>query len=262
VLRVGSGVCLIAVAWRAHPRFGLVIAANRDEFRARPTRPAQFWLEYPDLLAGRDLAAGGTWLGFTKHGRFAALTNIRAPARMAAARRSRGELVLARLVDDCPSYPKVDYGGYNLLWGSLQQNELFFDSNRKGQEPVRLASGVFGLSNGALDEPWPKTSALKTRMSDLLSDATLGPETLATGLFEALAARMMFPDEALPDTGIGITRERVLSSAFIDSPDYGTRSSTVVIVEHDGTVMFEERTFDAPGFISHHVFNYRSGKDA
>lgn len=250
-------MCLIAVAWLAHPGFDIVIAANRDEFRARPTHPARFWPEHPELLAGRDLVAGGTWLGVTKRGRFAALTNIRDPARMTPTPRSRGELVLGRLIDDVPSYPKENYGGYNLLWGNLEENAFYFDGNRDGQEPSRLAAGVFGLSNGALDESWPKTSALKQRMSDLLTDPALDREALSIGLFEALAARGMFPDDALPDTGIGLERERVLSSVFIDSPDYGTRSSTVVIADRDGTVMFEERTFDAPGNISRHVFNYR-----
>lgn len=253
-------MCLIGLAWHAHPRFKLVIAANRDEFRARPTSPARFWPEHPELLAGRDLVAGGTWLGVTKRGRFAALTNIRDPARRQEAPRSRGELVVRCLTDSTVSHPKQDYGGFNLLFGDLAKDVLSFDGNHDDQSPFALSPGVYGLSNGTLDDPWPKTLALKGWMSELLHDAALQRETLAVGLFEGLATRGTFADQQLPDTGIGLQRERVLSSVFIDSPDYGTRSSTVITVDLEGTVTFEERTFDAPGNIARYVFSYSKSR--
>jgi len=253
-------MCLIGIGWHAHPRYALVVAANRDEFRARPTRAARFWPEHADILAGRDGLLGGTWLGLTRRGRFAAVTNFR-EATPAHAGRSRGGLVVDCLLNGAPLHGKDEYAGYNLLWADLIEHTMFFDSNRMGYERIALEPGVFGMSNGAFDKVWPKTASIQGRLGALLGEDDITPDALCVALFEALLERHAFPDEDLPDSGVGLPRERMLSPVFIDSPEYGTRSSTVVIVDVKGEVYFEERSFDAPGNIVREQFNYlaRSG---
>lgn len=241
-------MCLLLLALDAHPDYALVLAANRDEFYERPTAPAAFWQEFPDVLAGRDLRAGGTWLGLDRRGRVAAVTNYRQGTREAAAPRSRGLLVSEYLTAEPGGRAHAErvkreaglYNGFNLICGDA--GGLYYFSNREGRIR-RLAPGVYGLSNHLLDSPWPKVRAGKDGLAALLT--TRGDELVAR-LFALLADRRQSPDELLPRTGVGDAWERLLSSAFVASPEYGTRSSTVILVGRDRRVLFVERGF-APG---------------
>ena len=241
-------MCLMMFAWQSHARFALVLGANRDEFRGRPTAPASWWPDRPEILAGRDLSAYGTWLGMNRDGHFAALTNIRHKSASHAGRRSRGALVVASLlgeeVDD-----KSAYAGYNLLYGEPAGGRLYIDGNRTDQKSLALGPGLYGLSNAALDDPWPKTIQAKTGLQGVLEapcEAGHEPEMLIAGILGLLDSRTTYPDAELPDTGVGLDRERDLSPLFIDLKEYGTRSSTVILVEHSGAVHFTERSFDGP----------------
>ena len=239
-------MCLIAFAWRQHPALPLVVVANRDEFFARPTQSAHWWGENPDLLAGRDLQAGGTWLGLTRDGRFAALTNFRDPARMDPGARSRGHLVVEALQTADPLgwsaelAARVDeYNPFNLLFSA--QGELFALQS-EGGAPGPVAAGVHALSNHLLDTPWPKVTAARERLAQALGD-TLDPPALVELLHDERPA----PDAALPQTGVPQEWERLLSSCFIRAPGYGTRSTSVVLMGHDGRCRFVEQTWDADG---------------
>jgi uncharacterized protein with NRDE domain len=242
-------MCLILAALDAHPDYNLIVAANRDEFYDRPTAPAAFWPQHPTILGGRDLRAGGTWLAIDRGGRFAAVTNYRQGEREAAAPRSRGLLVsdyLSAEIDATAYVARVEregaeYNGFNLLAGDAR--ELQWLSNQEGR-PRRLAAGIYGLSNHLLDTPWPKVTAGKTGLQALLGGR--GAD-LEFGLFALLSDSTRVPDDALPRTGIGLAWERLLSSAFIATAEYGTRSSTVVLVGRDGEVTFVERSFGPNG---------------
>jgi uncharacterized protein with NRDE domain len=238
-------MCLILFAWKMHAKFPLVLAANRDEFYERPSAPAAFWDDAPDLLAGRDLKRGGTWLGITRTGRLAAVTNYRDPASMKPDAPSRGELVsdyLRRTESPEAFLRRVEprasrYNGFSLLVGA--GSELAYFSNRGGAN--RLTSGIHGMSNHLLDTPWPKVEWGKRAIGELLAangDPSPGE------LLVLLAARSRPPDESLPETGVGLERERVLSPLFIESPDYGTRCSTVLLIDREGMVTFVERVFN------------------
>jgi uncharacterized protein with NRDE domain len=240
-------MCLILFSYRAHPQFRLLIAANRDEFYSRPTAPADFWPEQPDLLGGKDLQAGGTWLGVNRAGRVAALTNYRDPSSLKPDAPSRGGLVTGFLTEDLPARRYMEtvarqgerYNGFNLL--AADSGGLFYYSNR-GDGVRRLAPGVYGLSNHLLDTPWPKVvEGKKALAAQLAGKAPFDPEEI----FVALADRSRPPDHRLPDTGVGLEKERMLSPPFITSEIYGTRSSMVVALGKDGTVRFLERTFEA-----------------
>lgn len=243
-------MCLILIAIEQHPRYPLVVAANRDEFHARPALPAAFWPDAPRLLAGRDLQAGGTWLGITRQGRFAAVTNVREPGRNQPDALSRGELSSAFLLGTQPALDylsalqrKADaYNGFNLVCGDA--GNLFHYSNRNG-DPVRLAAGLHGVSNHLLDTPWPKVSGGKADLAALLQQTDFAPEDLLA----LLNQRQIAPDNTLPDTGVGLAMERVLSSRFIHAPGmaYGTRASTVLRVTHDGKVQWREWSWNAAG---------------
>jgi uncharacterized protein with NRDE domain len=242
-------MCLILAALDAHPDYALVVAANRDEFYDRPTAPAAFWSEHPRILGGRDLRAGGTWLGVDGSGRFAAVTNYRQGEREPPAPRSRGLLVSDYLSSDVDAGGYVarveregaEYNGFNLLAGGA--GELHWLSNREGRRR-RLGPGIYGLSNHLLDTPWPKVTAGKSALTALLG----GREAdLVSRLFDLLSDKTQVPDDALPRTGIGLAWERLLSSAFIASAEYGTRSSTVVLIGSDGAVTFAERSFGPNG---------------
>ncbi|MGH8492930.1 MAG: NRDE family protein [Moraxellaceae bacterium] len=237
-------MCLIALAWQAHPDYPLVVMANRDEFYRRPTTPARFWPEAPRLLAGRDLAAGGTWLGVTRQGRFAALTNYRDP-EAPAGERSRGLLVSSFLQGQDSAWDYAmqvaaegpHYGGFNLLLGDGQA--LVVVSNR-GTAPTRLSPGVHGLSNHLLDTPWPKVKKAKAGLEQAL------PALESEHLLALLRNDSQADDDALPDTGVGLAMERMLSPLFIASPQYGTRASTVLLLGRE-RVLFVEQTFDGDG---------------
>ena len=238
-------MCLILFSYRAHPDFPLLIAANRDEFYSRPTAPAAFWPDHPDLLAGRDLKSGGTWLGVTRCGRMAAVTNYRDPARAKPDAPSRGHLVLrfltgnktaraymAHVAEQAPRY-----NGFNLL--AADAEGLYYFGSRGGGLR-RLPVGLYGLSNHLLDTPWPKVDDGKTALAEQLTGrAPFDPEAV----FATLADRGRAPDHRLPDTGMGLAWERVLSSRFITSSTYGTRSSTLAAFGSNGRVRFVERTF-------------------
>jgi uncharacterized protein with NRDE domain len=242
-------MCLVLVALRSHAEYPLIVAANRDEFYDRPTDPADFWPDAPTVLGGRDLKAGGTWLGLDTRGRLAAVTNYRQGTRENAAPGSRGYLVSEFLTGDSgiPQYmQRVQrdaelYNGFNLIAGD--SSALFYYSNREGR--IRgLTPGVYGLSNHLLDTPWPKVAATKQAFGSLLSG---GSAQLIDQLFALLSDRRQAGDDQLPSTGVGQEWERLLSSAFIASQEYGTRSSTVVLVGRDGAAVFVERSFGREG---------------
>ena len=245
-------MCLIVFAWEASPKTRLVVAANRDEFFARRTAPAAWWADAPDVLAGRDLEAGGTWLGITRAGRFAALTNFRdasapkkdgAPSRGAlAADFLRGEAAAADYV--AAVQPVAGrYHGFNLLVSDGA--ELWSFSNVEG-DPVLLGPGVRGLSNHLLETPWPKVTAARSRLEAALG-ATNGAEDLERRLLDLLADRTTAPDGTLPATGLPLDWERALSAAFVLLPGYGTRTSTVLVIGADGWARFAECTFGEGG---------------
>lgn len=235
-------MCLILIAHGAHAEFPLVIAANRDEYYQRPTARAAFWQDHPQILAGRDLECMGTWLGVTRGGRFAALTNFRDPRERKTDAPSRGLLVSDFLVSGEEPRAYLEevsthaqrYNGFNLLVGDVDCVFYFSSREAKVQE---LSPGVHGLSNHLLDTPWPKVARGKQRLQ-----AALAGEPNAETLLDLLHDREPAPDGELPDTGIGADLERVLSPALIVSPKYGTRASTAVLFESDGSVNFSERT--------------------
>lgn len=237
-------MCLIVVGWRAHPDFPLVVAANRDEFYARPTALAGRWLDAPAILGGRDLEAGGTWLGATETGRFAAVTNVREPGAAQGAR-SRGGLTRDFLLGAMPAADYVaaidgrKYSGFNLL--AADADNLWYRSNRDG-EPRRLADGIYGLSNHLLDTPWPKLVSARQRFA-----AALAALPATEAFFDMLADDNIVADEHLPQTGVPLEWERRLSAIFVRSPTYGTRASTVLSQAANGAMRLEERSFGPSG---------------
>lgn len=243
-------MCLIVVAWRATPALPLVVAANRDEWRERPAEPAHWWSEHPRLLAGRDLRAGGTWMGITREGRFAAVTNFRDPADRRATARSRGGIVTEFLLGaETPRRFLValaaragEYNAFNLILGDGAG--LFYYGSREN-EAREIEPGVHGLSNHLLDEPWPKVVEGRRGM-----EAALASRDPAPALFEMLSREAIAPDADLPATGVGLEWERRLSSALITGDDYGTRASTVLTVSASREVSLEERTRDAAGRVA------------
>jgi uncharacterized protein with NRDE domain len=241
-------MCLVLIALDQHPDYALVVAANRDEFYDRPTSPAAFWSDHPSVLGGRDLKAGGTWLGIDRSGRFAAVTNYRQGTRETAASRSRGHLVSDYLTTSTDPETYLDqverhatlYNGFNLILGNARR--LFYYSNREGERRT-LGRGIYGLSNHLLDTPWPKVTASKHALGGLMAGGSeLIPELLAL-----LSDRKQAADEALPQTGVSLEWERLLSAAFITSPHYGTRSSTVLLVGRNGHMVMVERSFGPGG---------------
>ena len=235
-------MCTLLLAWQVDPARPLVVAANRDEFYARPAARAAFWPDAPQVLAGRDLQGGGTWLGVTPAGRFAALTNVREPgARTPPQAPSRGQLVADFLRGEgspeayLASLRPADYAGFNLVVGD--RGSLWYLSNRAG--PARpLGPGVYGVSNAALDSPWPEVTRGRGRLAALLADRVQGTEAL----LELLADPTPAADAELPDTGVGLALERMLSPLFIAGPVYGTCCSTALELRDDGTMTFRERT--------------------
>ncbi|MBZ0205053.1 MAG: NRDE family protein [Flavobacteriales bacterium] len=236
-------MCLIVLAYKVHPRFPLILAANRDEFLDRPAKPAHFWADAPDILAGRDKRAGGTWLGITKSGRFAAVTNYRNMRMSFPPGPSRGLLVRQALEEGIDPRNTGAYAGFSLIHGAL--DHLRYHNNINGvDEPI--SQGIHGLSNHFLNTPWPKVVKAKQAMKRLLE---LPVAEMKDGLFHLLADDGIAPDKALPDTGLPLEMERAASSIFIHTPGYGTRCSTVVLVEKEGTVRFKERIFPEKGTI-------------
>lgn len=237
-------MCLIAFSYKQHPQYPLVFAANRDESYNRPSRAARFWDENPNILAGKDLEAGGTWLGINKRGAFSAITNYRDPSISKENPPSRGKLVLDFLQADEPPQTYLSnlqsradqYMGFNLLAGSL--DELGYYSNQQ-DNILLLDEGLYGLSNHLLETPWPKVRRAKDKMRTIISNKNIAPEPL----FDLLADDREAPVEELPDTGIPKDIEKKVSPIFIKSDGYGTRCSTVLLVDHNGEVTFAERRF-------------------
>ena len=242
-------MCLIVLAHRVHPDYPIIIAANRDEFYARPTQTLEYWSDGSDIVAGRDLEEGGTWMGVTPHGRLAALTNYREPGIRLAQAPSRGHLVSQFLLgrESLNFYIKDlelrgnDYNGFNMLLSAGGQ--WVYCSNRGGP-PQELPPGIHGLSNHVLNTPWPKVKQSCRAMEDCLSSHRRPDmETL----MQILEDRMIPADEDLPRTGVPLEWERRLGSIFIHSDIYGTRSSTVLLVTKEGAARMRERTFDRHG---------------
>lgn len=240
-------MCLITLAWQPGHAQSLVVAANRDEFYARPSAALSEWQDAPGIFAGRDLEAGGTWLGITASGRFAALTNIR-NLELPAGLRSRGELPANFLRSNLSALDYIealkanasDYSGFNLLVGDGQQLCYF---NSQSGEARTLSAGVYGLSNAGLDSSWPKVDYAKQALTQLLES----PEPYS--LLALLSDNHVPEDRALPDTGVGIATERLLGSAFIASQTYGTRASTALVFSADGHWQLLERSFGPNGAV-------------
>jgi uncharacterized protein with NRDE domain len=258
-------MCLILLAYDVHPEYRLILAANRDEFYDRPTLPMAFWEDHPEILAGRDLKGGGTWLGMSRSGRFAAITNYREPGGPKPDAPSRGFLVSAFLSENTPSKTYLEsvsavgqtYSGFNLIVGNA--SGLYYYSNR--QPGIhRLQPGWYGLSNHLLNTPWPKVEkGLALLKSTILDADSVDMEPI----FHLLKNREVPPDERLPNTGVGMEWERILSPIFIQSPGYGTRSSSVMLIGRNGMAQVAEQTFKA-GFDQGqhpppHVFQFLPG---
>lgn len=240
-------MCLLFLAYKLNPSYPLVIAANRDEFYDRPSAAASFWKDEPDVLAGRDLKEGGTWLGITKKGKIAAVTNFRDLKAVKNNAPSRGCLVSDYLCG--PEGPeeylrnlreRADrYSGFNIVMGD--RAGLYYFSNLGG-EILKISPGVHGLSNHFLDTPWPKVEKGMKRLSRLISENDNPP---FDAMFDVLSDTERPDDDLLPDTGVGLELERVLSSVFVKTEGYGTRSSTVILIDRNGKAAFAERVFDS-----------------
>lgn len=248
-------MCLINFQFHSDPRYKLVLAANRDEFYGRPTAPAHFWEDVPDLLAGRDLKEMGTWMGITKQGRFAALTNFRDPDRHTEGKRSRGEIVRNFLMGSEPpelflkGLNPLAYNGFNIIAGT--PDELFYFNNIEGKVEA-VFPGIHGVSNHFLDTPWPKVEKGKAGLRAALQEETVQTEALFQLLQDAESAE----DDTLPETGVGLEVERKLSPLFISMPDYGTRSSTVLTIDQANQVTFIERVYDGGHFQTENRFSF------
>jgi len=235
-------MCLLLVAWRNHPDYPLVVAANREEFYDRPAEPAHFWNDTSGVLAGRDKSQGGTWLGITRDGRFAAVTNFRQAGALPESGLSRGWLVRDFLQSSATD-PALftagiatdQYRPFNLVAGN--PNAMLYVSNQ-ADGPVSLEPGNYGISNHLLNTPWPKLTRGMREFEEVMQR---GVELDA--LFSLLADRTTATDADLPDTGVGLERERELSPIYVAMQDYGTRCATVIRVSQDGMVDFEERSF-------------------
>ena len=256
-------MCLIAFAYNVHPFYRLILAANRDEFYERPSALADFWEDYPHVLSGRDLKNKGTWLGITKYGKFAAVTNYRNPSTFRSDAPSRGGLVRRYLTGNQKpdNYLKKialqgdKYNGFNLLLGDY--NDLFVFSNRGKKQ--KLKAGIYGLSNHLLNSLWPKVTRSRKMLKAALDKKG---SDLEEALFSMLFDRHIPPDKKLPKTGIGLEWERLLSPIFIESPIYGTRSSTILLIGKNKRVKFVEKVFDGqkdPWITSRFSFKLEEG---
>ncbi len=247
MLGYNAAMCLIVFAWKCHPDYPLIMVANRDEYYQRPTALADFWEDQPDILAGRDLSGGGTWLGLNRQGRFSAVTNYREGLEFPAPQ-SRGELTSNFLTSntDISQYAQqvVDggnqYNGFNLLLGDGDQ--LYYCSNRQSQIQ-QVSPGIHSLSNHLLDSPWPKVVHAKKALEALLKTDPVDPDLL----IQCLHRRMPFDDEHLPDTGVGLEIERLLSPPFIFSKDYGTRCTTIMLKNGQEETTLIEQTYKDDG---------------
>jgi uncharacterized protein with NRDE domain len=247
-------MCLIFIALNQHPNYKLIIAANRDEFYERKTAAAGYWQDHPEILGGRDLEAGGTWMAMTRSGKISMITNYRDLKNLKPKAPSRGQLVSDYLFESKSPENylkeidprKQEFNGFNLIVGSSQ--ELWYLSNYK-EGIEKIANGIHGLSNALLDTPWPKVRGGKRKFESVINTEKIDPDNL----FNMLLDDHIAPDSELPDTGVGLERERQLSSMFIKSPGYGSRCSTVVLIDNDNHVLFSERVYDLK------TFEYKKG---
>jgi uncharacterized protein with NRDE domain len=242
-------MCLLVLAWKSHPRYRLILAGNRDEFHDRPAAPLGWWQDDPRILGGRDLKAGGTWLGVARSGRFGVVTNYRDLMAPVEGAPSRGNLVPRFLTGATSPKEFLDdlrgaamrYSGFNLLVGGTRA--LYYFSNRGPKAPTALPPGVYGLSNHLLDTPWPKLARTRERFNTLLAE----PDIQSEDVFAMLADREQAPIDNLPSTGLPADWERVVSAPFIVNERYGTRCSSLLLVERNGRTVLHERRFDASG---------------
>lgn len=238
-------MCLIFISFKNHPRYKLIVAANRDEFYNRKTAPAHFWEDHPHVLGGRDLEASGTWLGINKKGKLSMITNYRDLQRIIPDAPSRGHLVSDFLIGEHDATLYMEqvankgalYNGFNLIAGDTDQL-LYYSNYLKSFQTVN--AGLHGLSNHLLNTPWPKVKRGMQKMHPLMTAEKINPEAMLDAMFDAEIAS----DHDLPDTGIGLERERLLSSMFIKSPGYGSRSSTILTIDWDDTIFLKERVYD------------------
>ena len=252
-------MCLVNFHYKQHPVYSLIVAANRDEFYERPTAPANYWEDHPDILAGRDLLQMGTWLGISKNGRFAALTNFR-DSSLLDGTQSRGTIVKdflntqkspSEFIDKL-SKERESYGGFNII---LADGKQFLHYNNVLNERNDIIPGTHSLSNHTLNTPWPKVEYGKRSLSQYVEEHPdqVNPEAL----FHLLANEEVAPDHSLPVTGIGLDMERSLSPLFIKLPQYGTRSSTVLLIDQEKNVDFIERTFHNGAFYSERKYHFK-----
>lgn len=240
-------MCLILFAYHSHSQFRLIMAANRDEYYQRPTRALEFWPDYPDIAAGRDQQESGTWLGITRKGRLAAVTNYREIGSKKDGAPSRGDLVADFLVGNMPPdlYSQKlrregdRYNGFNLIFGDAEQ--IYYFSNRCRIPAQPISPGIHGLSNRLLDTDWPKVRKGKARLAAIL--ARNDEARFRKQLWDLLKSQETAPDAQLPETGVGRAWERILAPIFITSAAYGTRSSSLLTVSYDGMVEFSEITW-------------------
>ncbi|MFH2060693.1 MAG: NRDE family protein [Pseudomonadota bacterium] len=240
-------MCLVLIGYQVSNKYPLIFAANRDEFHQRPTDPMHFWEQDSCILAGKDLEQGGTWFGVHTSGRFAALTNYRDPSSDKTNAPSRGEIIVDLLTSQTPcdlyfienKKKMTTYNGFNLLFGNIR--ELFWFSNVQ-KRVEKIPSGIHGLSNQDLNTAWPKVERGKKALKQTIKKSITPPS-----LFSVLADQHIPKDPLLPDTGVGIEWERLLSPVFIQSDTYGTRSSTVMLINQKGNMRITERTYPDPG---------------
>ncbi|HEY5691453.1 MAG TPA: NRDE family protein [Cyclobacteriaceae bacterium] len=242
-------MCLIFLSIKNHPKYKLIVAANRDEFYARKTAAAHAWTDYPKVIGGRDLEAMGTWMAMAKSGKLGMVTNYRDLKNINPNAPTRGLLVSDFLINDYQPeeylkeiHLKADqYNGFNLLIGTMEQ--LYYYSNYQSKI-LKLESGTYGLSNALLDTPWPKVKRGKEEFNSVINQ----DEIAVDSIFEILRDEDIAPDNQLPNTGLDLDRERSLSAMFIKTPNYGSRCSTVVLVDKDNKVSYSERVYNVETF--------------
>ena len=236
-------MCLIAFALNEHPQYPLILIANRDEFFARPTDYAAFWENHPDVLAGKDLKGGGTWMGVNKQGKIAAVTNYRDPQNINETAKTRGDLTKDFLIGDLSAEAHMMnvakesslYNGFNLL---LFENGGGFHFSNYGKNIRHMSNGIFGLSNAVLDTPWPKLEKLKRNLSEAIAG-----DFDSSAMFDLLQDNEKAADEDLPKTGVPYEWEKALSSICIKTENYGTCCSTIITIDHQGVLSFMEKSY-------------------
>lgn len=239
-------MCIVNFHFHKHPIYKLIVVANRDEYYERPTKSACFWEDELNILAGRDLLQKGTWLGISREGKFAAITNYRDPSLPETGRYSRGEIIRNYLTRDIDSEifikhlikNRANYGGYNIIFGN--QNQLFHYNNILNESNV-IDTGTHSVSNHSLNTPWPKVVKGKSKLQDYVQSHQ--EKVHIDDLFQIVADRSIAKDAELPHTGVGLRMERLLSPLFVKMENYGTRSSTILLIDKKDQVTYVERTF-------------------